>query len=356
MQLISLGLVNFRIYKEAVFKFTDGVNGIIGDNAVGKTSLLEAIHVILFGRSFRATELKDLIREGSDHFRIELEFIKNDILQKICFVQGTKERRILHNSTSFNQLSSLLGILHGVLIAPQDIDLIRGTPSVRRRFLDMQLSQIDPLYVHHLMRYYRALKQRNSLLKKGQVQWIEPFEQEMALSAAYLVQQRIFCIKQLNGLSSSIYQIISSHKEELLSIKYIGDYSIASEDRSVLELFYREEFKRLRSKELKLGYTLTGPQKNDFSLLINQKEARLFASEGQKTSAIAALKLAEWELIAQRTSQRPLMLVDDLSLSLDTLRQYEFCKKLSQMGQCYFSATSKPSFPFESANWLMIRS
>ncbi|MGK5595357.1 MAG: DNA replication/repair protein RecF [Parachlamydiaceae bacterium] len=355
MQLISLGLANFRIYQNAFFQFGPAINGIIGDNAVGKTSLLEAIHVILFGRSFRTAELKDLIREGADHFRIELEFIKNGILQKICFVQGIKKRRILYNSTSFNQLSSLFGILHGVLIAPQDIDLIRGAPSVRRRFLDMQLSQIDPLYVYHLMRYYRALKQRNSLLKKGQAQWMDPFEQEMASSAAYLVQQRLICIKQLNTLSASFYHLISQ-KDEQLTIKYVGDRSLASEDRKELESFYLQEFKKLRVKELKLGFTLAGPQKNDCSFLINQKEVRGFASEGQKNSVIAALKLAEWELIAQRTSQQPLMLVDDLSLSLDAFRQHEFCKRLSLMGQCYFSATTKPSFLFESANWLMIKS
>ncbi|KAF3363354.1 DNA replication and repair protein RecF [Chlamydiales bacterium STE3] len=353
MQILSLALVNFRIYKEAFFEFDEQVNGIIGDNAVGKTTLLEAIHVAIFGRSFRTTELKDLIREGADQFRLEVSFLKNGIIQKICFFQGLKERRVLHNSTAFNQLSSLLGILQGVLIAPHDMDLIRGAPAIRRRFLDMQLSQIDPLYVHHFLRYNRAMKQRNFLLKSSNLSLIEPFEKAMAASAAYIVQQRMRCVQQLSDFSEPLYGSLSNSRE-VLQINYLADRQKMPNDLKELEDFYFSELHRLRARELIFGYTLVGPHKNDLSITINQKEARYFASEGQKNSVIAALKFAEWALIAQRTAQKPLMMIDDLSLSLDAFRQSELCKKIAEMGQCYFSTVSKPSFTFDRIKWITI--
>lgn len=351
MQIRSLSLSNFRIYKEAVFNFEESVNGIIGSNAIGKTTVLEAIYVALFGRSFRTTEIKDLIREGADAFRIEIHFIKNGIEQRISIVQGQKERRIMHNSTLFPQYSSLLGILHGVLIAPCDMDLIMGSPAGRRRFLDMQLSQIDPLYVHHLQRYTRAMKQRNFLLKSAQIKAIDPFEQEMAVSAAYITQQRADCVSLLSELSSIQYSAISQNKE-LLSIKFLNE--CPSNNRKEIEEFYLNSYKRLRVRELALGYTLSGPHKNDLSFLVNQKEARHFASEGQKHSLIASLKLGEWSLIAERSQQKPLLMIDDLSLSLDSFRQNELCKKITELGQSYFSTVSKPLFPFSRINWISI--
>lgn len=351
MQIRSLLLSNFRIYKEAVFNFEESVNGIIGNNAVGKTTVLEAIYVALFGRSFRTTELKDLIREGADAFRIEIHFIKNGIEQRISVVQGQKERRIMHNSTLFPQYSSLLGILHGVLIAPSDMELIMGSPSGRRRFLDMQLSQIDPLYVHHLQRYARAMKQRNFLLKSAQTKVIHPFEQEMAASAAYITLQRSACVNQLSELCCAQYATLSQQKE-LLSIKFLTECS--SKNINEIEEFYLNSYKRLRVRELALGYTLSGPHKNDLSFLVNQKEARHFASEGQKHSVIASLKLGEWSLIAERSQQKPLLMVDDLSLSLDSFRQNELCNKITELGQSYFSTVQKPLFAFSKINWISI--
>lgn len=349
MNIRSLSLANFRIYKEAEFTFEKNVNGIIGDNAVGKTTLLEAIYVALFGRSFRTLELKDLIKEGEDFFRIEIDFIKNDIEQKIIFIQGTKERRIWHNSTQFTQLSSLLGILHGVLIAPGDMQLIMGAPSDRRRFLDIQLSQTDPLYVHHCQRYARAMRQRNCLLKTGNLNGIIPFEKEMASSASYITYQRFLCIQELSILCRDIYFELS---EEPLHIQYISECNGTTMPE--IEQFYLNTYNKLRSKELLLGYTLQGPHKNDISFLLDQKEARYFSSEGQKNSIIAALKLGEWTLVARRSRQKPLLLIDDLSWNLDAKRLHKLGRQILETGQCLFSAVSKPPFSFGNTNWIIV--
>lgn len=348
MHIRSLSLSNFRVYKDTVFSFEEYVNGIVGPNAVGKTTILEAIYLALFGRSFRTTNLKELIREGESHFRIEVCFIKNGIEQSISIVQGQKERRVMHNNTLFPHLSSLLGILHGVFMMPGDMNLVMGSPSERRRFLDMQLSQIDPLYVHHLQRYTRAMKQRNCLLKAEELKSIESFEQEMAVSAAYITHQRKKCIDHLSELSRRFYDQLTQGKESL-TVKYIKE----APDEEIAA-FYLNEYKRLRKRELVLGYTLAGPHKHDLLFLIKDKEACNFASEGQKNSLIASLKLGEWSLIAERTLQKPLLMIDDFTIGLDSFRQTALCEKIAEIGQSYFSAVLKPNYSFSKINWISI--
>lgn len=354
MHLHFLALSNFRIYKEAVFEFSKGVNGIIGDNALGKTTILEAIYLAMFGRSFRTQEIKDLIREGTDSFAIELGFTKNEIEQKIRIVQSREERRITYNSSPFSNYSGLLGVLQGVLFAPHDLDLIKGPPLARRSFLDMQLAQVDPLYVHHLKRYSRAMKQRNFLLKSRQFSAIEPFESEMAISAAYIVKQRAKNIAQLNLACQPLFNSISAEKENLeLSYKTQGPFE---KDFQEIEHYFRKQYHTLRPKEIILGSTLSGPHKDNITILINGKEARTFASEGQKHSLVASLKLAEWHLIKERAGDAPLMMVDDLLLSLDERRQEKLCVELEKSGQTYFSTTHKPHSKFvKEVNWILLK-
>lgn len=347
MHLCALALSNFRLYKEAYFEFEKGVNGITGNNAVGKTSILEAIYVALCGRSFRTPELKNLIREGQEAFVIELTFIKNEIEQKLSITQGLERRRIFYNNTPFSSYTSLLGIIQGVLFAPRDLDLIEGPPLKRRNFLDMQLAQVDPLYVHHLQRYMRAMKQRNFLLKTKNNQAIQSFEKEMAISAAYLVKQRIKSLQDLSRLSGELFNSFS-HGREKISLKY--QMEDLNED---LESYYIRQFQKMRAREEIFGYTLIGPHKDNFSILIDEKEAKTFASEGQKHSAIAALKFAEWSLIAEKTEDKPLMMIDDLTLSLDASRQSKMCLELERGGQAYFSSTFRPLFS-SAIHWISL--
>ena len=219
MLLRSLSLCNFRSYPEAHFDFAEGINAIVGDNAVGKTSVLEAIYLALFGRSFRTKDLKDLIRDGAETFHVELIFVKNGIEQRLHISQSQTEKRLVYNSTPFASFTALLGILQGVLLGPHDIELIQGSPSVRRQFLDMQLAQVDPLYVHHLQRYNRAMRQRNHLLKTRNLTAIEPFENQMVRSAAYLHKQRAQSVEDLGKLGDVYYRALALGKE-ILKLRY----------------------------------------------------------------------------------------------------------------------------------------
>jgi len=333
MHLCSLSLVNFRIYKEASFDFAEGINAIIGDNAVGKTSVLEAIYLSLFGRSFRTQEIKDLIREGADAFHIELIFVKNGIEQRLSISQSRTEKRILHNSTYFSSFASLLGILQGVLLAPHDIDLIQGPPSARRLFLDMQLAQVDPLYVHYLQRYNRALRQRNTLLKTKNLAAIEPFEHQLAKSAAYLHGQRVQNVAALSVLSDAMYRTFSLERE-VLKIRYKTSAPLEG-----VENYYLKQYGAQRKKELELGFTLSGPHKDEMEIQINGKEARYFASEGQQRSCVAALHLGEWQRLKEVSSAAPLFMIDDVGISLDEKRKERLLQLLGSLGQVFLTTT-----------------
>lgn len=180
----TLFLRDFRNYKEAAITFSPKVNTIWGDNAQGKTNILEAIYLLITGRSFRTPHLSDLIRFNTHSFYIKALFEKNGIEQTLTFSFDGEGRKIVHNSTPLPTLSSLLGILNGVVLSSEDLSIVSGTPQSRRQFLDLLISQSNPLYLHHLCRYIQAMKQRNALLKRNYLQTITIWEEQMAPHAA----------------------------------------------------------------------------------------------------------------------------------------------------------------------------
>src|ERR1700733_6779079 len=213
MYLHSLYLKNFRLYTEKSVAFAPNVNVIIGPNASGKTTILEAIHLLMTGRSFRTSQIKELIREGTDSFYTEVTFIKHHVEQSLKLSYKGNERKIIYNQTILQSSSGLLGLLQGTVLTPNDASLVKGQPGFRRQFLDMQLSQADPLYVHHLSRYYRAMAQRNHLLRAKTTHSIEMWEKEMVNSGVYLVESRAQAIAELSEIGDHFYIMLSNSAE-----------------------------------------------------------------------------------------------------------------------------------------------
>lgn len=339
MFLRHLYLHNFRLYQEASFDFCSGINTICGPNAQGKTSLLEAIYLLITGHSFRAGQLSDLIRLGASSFYIEADFIKHGIEQNLKFAFDGRERKIFYNHNPCPSSSSLIGLLQGVLVTPDDIALIKGGPQIRRHFLDLQIAQIDPLYVHHLTRYNRAMRQRNVLLRAKDPATLDSWEQEMANAAAYLTQQRYRALEDLQLSSRCFHQIFSGEKEELY-LKHKTGATLGVE-QAVMRNDYVAQWRKMRRREMELGYTLVGPHKEDFAIAIGEKETRFFASEGQQRSCIAALRFAEWERLNRLASEPPLMLIDDVGVSLDSTRRERLMSQLQGLGQVFLTATEE---------------
>lgn len=334
MQVHQLKLSSFRLYEEKQIQLEPGINLIQGPNAKGKTTLLEAIYLLIAGRSFRTTQSKDLIREGADAFRVEIDFEKSGVDQFLKMAVQRDERLIQHNRTTIQRLSALLGILQGVLLAPHDLELIKGPPQERRQYLDLQIAQVDPLYVHHSLRYAKSLKQRNFMLKTGQIKAIHAFEETMAHSAAYIMQQRKLVVENLHLLCSRYYQEISGKKESI-SLHYAPAWQNISSTQEIMQKLQLQ-----RVKEIELGHTQSGPHRDELKMEINHKEAKVFGSEGEMRTLAAALRLAEWDRMREVAGEEPLLLVDDFGMNLDTNRLENMKKIFSSLGQVVITNAS----------------
>jgi DNA replication and repair protein RecF len=282
---------------------------------------------------------QDLIHSGSHSFYVETLFCKHAIDQKLRFYFDEKERKIFHNSTPLPIISNLLGLMQGIVMTPDDVNMIKGPPALRRQFLDIQLAQADPLYVHFLGRYAKAMRQRNQLLKQKKSHSIESWEHEMAQSAAYLILQRRRCVDKLQVHSQKFYSYLTGESEDL-TLEY---RSTASEckDENDIKKFYHHQYRKNREREMMLGTTLSGPHRDDFSIAIRSRDARFFASEGQQRSCVAALHLGEWLSLKETAEEIPLFMIDDIGISLDDHRRGRLLDLLSSMGQVFITSTDE---------------
>lgn len=309
---------NFRNYTEAEVEFVPGVNLLVGENAQGKTNLLEAIYLLAMGRSFRTHRLSELIRLGSSFFYIEGHFERDGVSQTITVYADEKERCVHHNQTLLPSPTHVLGILPMVLLSPEDHSLISGAPAGRRRLLDIHISQMDPHYILQLARYFRGLKQRNHILKTTETTSLRSWEKSMATAAHYLIEKREQHLATLGPMLSKWADTLSGGDDELVA-RYIPSPTIA--EGIGIDTFLQQHWEETRAKEMLYGITLTGPHRDDFSLTLSHKSARTFSSEGQKRSAATALRLAEYDLIQQTLHTPPLLGIDDFGIQLDARRQ-----------------------------------
>ncbi len=345
MNLLTLALYDFRNYQEASFSFSPCLNVIHGSNAQGKTSLLEAIYFLITGRSFRTSDNTDLIRHGASAFHLEATFLKHGIEQRLRVSFSGKEKRLYYNQNPLPTLGSLLGILHGVALTPDDIELVKGAPCNRRDFIDLQIGQVNPLYMHHLSRFARAMRQRNLLLRGKNLLTIESWEHEMALSAAFITEERMRATQEVSLECQKIHSKMVE-EDENFSLSYRNNASLQHHQQTY-QSYFLEQWNKMRRREMDLGATLIGPHKDDLDLMLYGKEARYFASEGQQRSCVAAMRFAEWERLRNLSNICPLMLIDDLGVSLDEFRRERLLKALNPLGQVFVTATSDVSRHFD---------
>jgi len=328
MKLQHLYLRNFRNIEEASLSFGPKVNVFCGNNAQGKTNFLEAIVLISTGRSFRTQHLAELIRDGSPFFFLEAQILRDQVVQIVRLSFDGQVKRVECNHTHYPSFQSLLGLLPSILFAPSDIDLIAGSPAIRRRFLNLHLAQSDPLYFHHFLRFCRALKQRNTQLRSLSSEGFDCWERVMVDSAAFLYKKRKVLLEELNtGLAAACQALSGEHTE----VQFAPSQSV----HQPLIDSYLAQLKKNRIREKQFGLTMNGPHRDDFSLLIDRKPARLYASDGQKRTAIAALRLAEWQRLQKQIEACPLFGIDDLELHLDQDRQNLFRQSVGKLGQVF---------------------
>ncbi len=339
MHLKKLILKDFRNYTQASTEFCSATNSIWGSNAQGKTNLLEAVHFLTVGRSFRSNRTREVIREGAQHFYLEAHFMRDGTEQRLRIAGDGTTKKIIYNETVCPTAANLLGLLPSVLIEPDD-ELIKGPPKARRLFLDLLIAQVDPLYVHYLARFNRAMRQRNQLLRIQRTLGIESWEHEMGHAAGYVVAKRLETIERILPHCQHMHEEIS-HESAQLSIVYQSRIANLPREADKIAALYSAAFAR-RERDLQVGSTQNGPHRDDLGIFLGTQDMRIFGSEGQKRTLVTVLRLAGWHLLNELIGDQPLMLIDDLGLSLDKKRRDKLIEYVGSLGQSFITSTIRP--------------
>ncbi len=326
MRAKTLKLIDFRNSKYNELEFTSGVNVIYGENAAGKTNILESIFMFAAGKSFRGSKDRELIRFGCDAAACELGFEDSVKSTNMSFkLYKNRKKEIFRNGNTVTRLADFLGEFRAVIFTPDHLNLVKGQPENRRRFMDFAICQSFPRYVSYLNDYNRTLAQKNALLHQetddsAKLPLIEIYNERLASSAAAIAFNRRKFLSLLEADAAKEHLFISGGKEEL-SLQY--NCCVDEKSETVSELGKRL-FEYLDSKsetEIRRRQCLFGVHKDDITIYINGKAARFYASQGQQRSAVLAMKLAEGEMSHRVTGEYPVFLFDDILSELDEERK-----------------------------------
>ena len=324
MTVNSVKIKNFRNIADLSFTADNGVNVIYGENAQGKTNILESIWLFTGCKSFRGAKDNELIKFNSDFAKINLEFSDNLREKKSEIIIADKKKNASLNGISLRSTAELIGSFYAVIFSPVHLSLIKDGPSARRKFLDTALCQLKPSYAEHLAGYKRALVQRNALLKDLHLNselydMLDTWDDQLARYSALVIKERLQYVDLLSDYSKSIYSGISENKESF-SVFYSKNIC---KDISVKDIYLSEieNLKNSRKEDILSKTSTVGPHRDDLEILINNVSARSFGSQGQQRSCALALKLGESEIIKKVTGETPVALLDDVMSELDEKRQ-----------------------------------
>ena len=317
MILKSVALSHFRNYENLYMEFDRGTNILYGDNAQGKTNVLESVYVSGTTRSHKGSRDRELIQFGEEEAHIQTIVGKKEKdFQIDMHIKKNRSKGIAINKIPIKKAAELFGILNIVFFSPEDLNMIKNGPSERRRFLDVELCQLDRIYLFHLTNYNKILNQRNKLLKdinfKPELKDTLPvWDMQLIDYGKKIIASRKDFVKQLNEIIYEIHRRISGEREELF-LSYEPD---------VPEEKFEEELARSQERDLKFGMTSVGPHRDDMCFLIHDIDIRRFGSQGQQRSCALSLKLSEIELVKSSIKETPVLILDDVLSELDSSRQ-----------------------------------
>jgi len=328
--LNDLKLQDFRNYSRESLTFNPNLNLLYGPNGVGKTNILEAIYYLATIRSHRSHRDSDLVRWNRSGFWLEGRVYRKEgdySLQVSYGHEAGKKTGI--NGVAQTRIGDFVGHLNAVFFSPEDLQLVKGSPSIRRQFLDSELAQVNPYYRRLLPAYLRILEQRNSLLKaveRASDSALEAWDAQLVDYGTRIIRYRVDALRKLAALARLLHRRVTGGEEELelaylTSVVGDGLQALRNGDLSGLEESFRLRLKAARRKELRRGYTLVGPHRDDLLITLNGTDARAFASQGQQRTTVLSLKLAELEFMRAETGEYPVLLLDDVMSELDQKRR-----------------------------------
>ena len=319
MIIESVDLQNYRNYEFLNMTFDNKINIIYGDNAQGKTNILESLYVCATSKSHRGSKDKDIIRFGNDEAHIKVMVKKHGMNYRIdMHLKKNKTKGIAVNGIPIRRAVELFGIINIIIFSPEDMNIIKKGPSERRRFIDMELSQLDKIYLSNLVNYNKVVVQRNKLLKQlqfsgdsGLVDMLDVWDMQLVRYGSEIIKRRMDFIDNINSIIRPVHSKLSGNKE-ILNLRYIPCTTTDN---------FKDEVIRSRERDIKFKMTNVGPHKDDVAFFINDKDVRKYGSQGQQRTCALSLKLAEIELVKKVINDTPVLLLDDVLSELDANRQ-----------------------------------
>ena len=335
MYINKIKLHNCRNYEEQEIELNKNINVIYGNNAQGKTNILEAIFLSSFGKSFRTSKEKEMIRFGQENLIVETEYKKSDRDGKIK-IEIANKKQIAVNGIKIKKLSEILGNINIVIFTPEDINILKDGPANRRRFLDMMIGQLRPNYVHNLNLYLQTLEQRNNYLKHIKEQnkseeMLEIWDEKLAEYGEKVYKYRVDFVDKIIQKINIIHKKITDQNEELI-IEYTSNCGNRED--------YLKLLKERRKLDIIKGFTTKGVHRDDFVIYINGKEVNIYGSQGQNRTVILSLKLAELNVVYDEIGEYPILLLDDFMSELDEKRRKNFLENIENT-QVIITGTDK---------------
>jgi DNA replication and repair protein RecF len=317
MYIKSLDLKDYRNYSDLSIDFNDGINILYGDNAQGKTNILEAIYISGTTKSHKGSKDREIIKLDKEESHVRVMVERKGVTHKIdMHLKKHKPKGVAINGIPIKKSSELFGIINIVFFSPEDLNIIKNGPSERRRFIDLELCQLDKVYLHNLSNYNKIISQRNNLLKqisfnKNLLDTLSIWDIQLVEYGIQIIKRRSSFIKQINEIVYDIHSKLSGKKEELL-IKY---------EPNVMMDDFADKLKGSLERDLLLKMTNVGPHRDDISFLNKLIDIKKYGSQGQQRTAALSLKLAEIEIVKKLTGDKPILLLDDVLSELDRNRQ-----------------------------------
>ena len=316
MYITQLELVNFRNHSHKIIDFLPGINFLCGQNAKGKTNIIEAIYYFATTKSFRTSKDFLTIKDGCQFSTIKMDVSCNFGTINLQLDLSKQQKKIFYkNYEKYNNISKILGNFFAILFSPDELKIVKGSPEDRREFLDAAICELSSAYYNLLLKYEKVLASRNILLKKhASLNEIEVFDIQLANLASKITHQRKTFVDKIYNYANLNMKYLSSNKENLL-VKYESTFFNDYSEENILSLLELN-----RQRDIELGYTTIGPHRDDIMLMSNEKDLRIFGSQGQQRTAVLALKLAVYEVFKDTTGEPPILLLDDVFSELDSVR------------------------------------
>ncbi len=327
MIIQSLELSNYRNYETLEMAFDSGTNILYGNNAQGKTNILESIYLTATTKSHKGSKDKELILFGEEEAHIKVVLEKDSLTHIVdIHIRNHKTKGIAINHKRIKKAAELLGLLNVVCFSPEDLSIIKEGPSQRRRFIDMELCQLDQFYLYNLNNYNKIINQRNKLLKDLSFQpslkdTIGIWDSQLISFGSKVIEKRILFVEQLNEILLEVHNKLSDGKE-VLKLIYNPDITIEQYENALLEN---------QGKDIRYKQTCIGPHRDDIIFEINGIDIRKYGSQGQQRTAVLSLKLAELELVKKVTKENPILLLDDVLSELDSKRQHDLLNAIGSI-------------------------